>query len=152
MASSSNLIPWLFAACCQPRTTRKPKESDIHAASTFCLRNGLPMSSECFAREFVPERAAEGRTRPTLRRRAASSSACKGGQRGELRSGDAILARRSKVSLVPDMAREQAQGGESDCLELYRCLLALLCTDGVTRALSRRAAQNYASSWITPRL
>lgn len=75
-----------------------------------------------------------------------------GGQRGELRSGDAILARRSKVSLVPDMAREQAQGGESDCLELYKCLLALLCTDGVTPALSRRAAQNYASSWITPRL
>lgn len=75
-----------------------------------------------------------------------------GGSAGELRSGDAILARRSKVSLVPDMAREQAQGGESDCLELYKCLLALLCTDGVTRALSRRAAQNYASSWITPRL
>lgn len=72
-----------MALCCLlSAKMRKPKVSDIHAASTFCLRNGLPMSSECFAREFVPERAAEGRTRPTLRRRAASSSACRGGQRG----------------------------------------------------------------------
>lgn len=71
------------------------------------------MSSVCFARELVPERAAEGRTRPTLRRRAASSSACTGSVGKRLEGGDGILARRSKVSLVADMAQKQASGSWS---------------------------------------
>lgn len=135
-----------MALCCLlSAKVRKAKVSDILAASTFCLRNGLPMSSECFAREFVPERAAEGRTRPTLRRRAASSSACRG-----VSGGGAGGRRCNTCAEIKGVFG--AGHGESDCLELYKCLPVLLCTDGVIPALSRRAATDHASSWIIPRI